>query len=144
MWQQNHLERQARFGALRQGKTNTAACEAVGVERHQGYRWRKAAGGRIPLAPRVVSGRSLSLEERLAIADLQRAGKGVRDIASELGRSPSTISRELTRQQPCAALARRRPPAYAPYAAHRRAELRARRPKPSTGLWRSSCTPRWT
>ncbi len=135
-WQQNQLERQARFWEqIRQGKTNTAACEAVGVERRQGYRWRKAAGGRIPLAPRVVSGRFLSLEERLAIADLQRAGKGVRDIAAELGRSPSTISRELTRsqQQPGpAALPRPRwPPAYAPYAAHKRAELRGRRPKPS-------------
>lgn len=132
MWQQNQLARQARFWEqIRQGKTNTAACEAVGVERHQGYRWRKAAGGRIPLAPRVVSGRFLSQEERLAIADLQQAGNGVRAIATELGRSPSTISRELTRQQPCAALPRRRPPAYAPYAAHKRAQLRARRPKPS-------------
>ncbi len=44
MWQQSQLERQARFWELiRQGRTNTAACEAVGVERRQGYRWRKAA-----------------------------------------------------------------------------------------------------
>ena len=83
MWQRKQLDRQARFWELiRKGKTNTAACEAVGVERRQGYRWRKAAGGRIPLAPRVVSGRFLSLEERLAIADLRRAGKGVRVIAA--------------------------------------------------------------
>jgi IS30 family transposase len=133
-WQQKQLERQARFWEqIRQGKTSTAACEAVGVERRQGYRWRKAAGGRIPLAPRVVSGRFLSLEERLAIADLQRAGKGVRGIAAELGRSPSTISRELTRNHPAAAAVPgpRRPPVYVPYAAHKRAELRGRRPKPS-------------
>ncbi len=133
-WQQKQVERQARFWELiRQGKTNTAACEAVGVERRQGYRWRKATGGRIPLAPRVVSGRFLSLEERLAIADLRRAGTGVRAIATELGRSPSTISRELTRNQSTAAAPRqRRPlPVYAPYAAHKRAELRGRRPKPS-------------
>src|SRR5919112_410779 len=57
-WQQKQMERQARFWELiGQGKTNTAASEAVGVERSQGYRWRKAAGGRIPPAPRVVSGR---------------------------------------------------------------------------------------
>jgi len=102
------------------------------VERRQGYRWRKAAGGRIPLAPRVVSGRFLSLEERLLVADLRVAGKGVRAIAGELGRSPSTISRELRRnQQPAAVPRQRRPPPYAPYAAHKRAELRGRRPKPS-------------
>jgi len=132
-WRQEQLERQARFWELiRQGKTNTAACEAVGVERRQGYRWRKAAGGRIPLAPRVVSGRFLSLEERLLVADLRVAGKGVRAIAGELGRSPSTISRELRRnQQPAAVSRQRRPPPYAPYAAHKRAELRGRRPKPS-------------
>lgn len=132
VWQQKQLERQARFwGLIRQGRTNTAACEAAGVERHQGYRWRKAAGGRIPAAPRVVSGRFLSLEERLAIADLHVAGKGVRDIASELGRSPSTISRELSRNQAVAGPPRQRRARYAPYAAHKRAELRGRRPKPS-------------
>lgn len=31
------------------------------------------------------------------IADLQRAGLGVRSIAEELGRAPSTVSRELRR-----------------------------------------------
>ncbi len=132
VWQQKQLERQARFWELiRQGRTNTAACEAAGVERHQGYRWRKAAGGRIPAARRVVSGRFLSLEERLVIADLHVAGKGVRDIASELGRSPSTISRELSRNQAVTGPPRQRRARYAPYAAHKRAELRGRRPKPS-------------
>ncbi len=130
-WQQRQSERQAQFWALiRQGRTNTAACEAVGVERRQGYRWRKAAGGRIPAVPRAVSGRFLSLAERLAIADLRLAGKGVRDIASELGRSPSTISRELSRNQAAAGPPSRRRARYAPYAAHQRAELRGRRPKP--------------
>ena len=136
-WRQRQVERQARFWEqIRAGKTNTAACDAVGVERHQGYRWRKAAGGRIPAAPRVVSGRFLSLEERLAIADLHLAGQGVRAIARELRRSASTISRELARNQVDATAAPRvsarpRRRAYAPYAAHRRAELRGRRPKAS-------------
>lgn len=45
VWQQKQLERQARFWELiRQSRTNTAASEAVGVERHQGYWWRLAAG----------------------------------------------------------------------------------------------------
>jgi Helix-turn-helix domain len=97
-WQQKQRERQARFWELiRKGWTNTAACEAVGVERRQGYRWRKAAGGRIPEPVRPTSGRYLWLEERLAIADLHMEGKGVREIAAVLNRAPSTISRELER-----------------------------------------------
>src|SRR3954470_22610442 len=138
-WQQEQRERQARVWELiRKGWTNTAACEAVGVERRQGYRWRKAAGGRIPAAQRPVSGRFLSLEERLAIADMHLEGKSGRQIAAALNRAPSTISRELQRngsvsgstvnakksRAPLHASSR-----YAPYAAQKRAELRARRPK---------------
>ena len=131
-WKQAQLEREARFWAqVRLGATFTTACEAAGVDRHQGYRWRKAAGGRIPPVPRIGCGRYLSLLERLQIADLRLAGKGVRAIAAELGRAPSTISRELTRSGPLQrARARARPAAYAPYAAHTAAQLRARRPKP--------------
>jgi transposase, IS30 family len=134
-WQQKQRERQARFWELiRKGWTNTAACEAVGVERHQGYRWRKAAGGRIPGPVRPTSGRYLSLAERLAIADLHLEGKGVREIASALNRAPSTISRELKRNGSSSSSSsrakdRRLRPRYAPYAAQKRAELRARRPK---------------
>ena len=40
----------------------------------------------------------LSLEERLQITVLQGKGISVRKIAKELGRSPSTISRELNRE----------------------------------------------
>jgi len=71
----------------------------------------------------------LSLEERLQIADLRLAGSSMRAIATGLGRAPSTISRELARNvlTPAPAVDR---PRYAPYAAHKRAELRARRPKP--------------
>lgn len=126
-WKQAQLERQARFWAqVRLGATFTAACEAAGVERHQGYRWRKMAGGRIPPVPRIGCGRYLSLPERLQIADLRLAGKGVRAIAVELGRAPSTISRELTRNQPPQqARPRSRTAGYAPYAAHTAAQLRA-------------------
>ena len=142
VWQQMQRERQARFWELiGKGWTNTAACEAVGVERRQGYRWRKAAGGRIPGPPKPTSGRYLSLAERLAIADLHLEGKGVREIAAALNRAPSTISRELqqngstsgsgsaSKVPPTVASAAVRGARYAPYAAHQRAGLRARRPK---------------
>lgn len=47
------------------------------------------------LRPR--SPRYLSELERIQIADLRSAGTSARAIASELGRAPSTISRELRR-----------------------------------------------
>jgi IS30 family transposase len=49
----------------------------------------------ITLAP--LSGRYLSLVEREEIAVFHARGCGVREIARRLGRSPSTISRELRR-----------------------------------------------
>ncbi len=41
--------------------------------------------------------RQLSLEERCSIASLRCEGRSIRQIASALGRSPATISRELKR-----------------------------------------------
>lgn len=41
--------------------------------------------------------RQLSLEERCTIAELHKAGRSLQQIAATLDRSPSTISRELTR-----------------------------------------------
>jgi len=73
------------------------------------------------------SGRYLSLDERLQIADLRLAGVAVRSIAEQIRRSPSTVSRELRRNGPAPdGLGK-----YSPYAAQKRAELRGRRPKAS-------------
>ncbi|WP_448628742.1 IS30 family transposase [Geodermatophilus sp. URMC 64] len=67
--------------------------------------------------------RYLSLLEREQIADLHRAGRSIRQIAAELGRAPSTISREIRRNRdPCGR--------YLPHAAHRAAA--GRRPRPKT------------
>jgi IS30 family transposase len=88
-----------------------------------------ATGGRIPRPAPPLSGRYLSLDERLRIADLRLSGEGVRDIAGQLGRSPGTISRELARN--CPARSRKGPEKYAPYAAQKQAEFRGRRPKRS-------------
>ena len=79
-WRRVRDERQQRFWKLvTAGTTFSQACEAVGVDRRQGYRWRRASGGRPPSAPRVVSARYLSLEERLQIADLDLAGASMRN-----------------------------------------------------------------
>jgi IS30 family transposase len=57
--------REARFWELlTQGHGRTAACDAVGVDRRQGYRWVKAAGGRNPFAHTPRSDRFLGQEER--------------------------------------------------------------------------------
>jgi len=61
-----------------------AACESVGVNRRQGYRWIKAAGGRIPVSAVASSGRYMGQEERLRIADLRLGGAGVRVIAGHV------------------------------------------------------------
>ncbi|MCS6576460.1 MULTISPECIES: IS30 family transposase [Curtobacterium] len=119
-----HRAREARFWELlRQGLGRTAACNAVGVDRRQGYRWVKAAGGRNPFAHMPRSDRYLSQDERLQIADLRLNGAGVRAIAKALGRAPSTISRELSRN--AAANGN-----YRPYSAEKQCRVRARRPKP--------------
>jgi transposase, IS30 family len=112
---------------MAQGSTLSAACEAVGVNRRTGRRWRQATGGRIPRAKPEPSGRYLGLEERLHIADLHLAGTGVRAIARQVGRPASTISRELRRNGPGTGTRGK----YAPHAAQKRAELRGRRPKAS-------------
>jgi len=46
---------------------------------------------------RQISPRFLSQDDRVRIADLRHEGTTVREIAATLGRAPSTISRELTR-----------------------------------------------
>jgi transposase, IS30 family len=64
------------------------------------YRHGQAAGF-VPsldrLAVREISGRFLSQDQRIEIADLREAGLSIRQVADRLGRAPSTISRELRR-----------------------------------------------
>jgi IS30 family transposase len=50
-----------------------------------------------PFDLKPLSGRYLSFREREAIALMKAQGAGVRHMARELGRDPSTISRELRR-----------------------------------------------
>ena len=104
------VEKQERFVRLiAQGVSNSQACRIVGINRRTGTRWRygrtirNTAGQPVHYPP--VSGaepkprhpRYLSLAERTMIADLRRAGVSMRDIAEQLGRAASTVSRELRR-----------------------------------------------
>lgn len=131
MWSKKELiDKQARFWVLMgQGCTLRSACDAVEVSRATGRHWRQATGGSISRKKPAPSGRYLSLDERLQIADLDLAGAGVREIARRLARSASTVSRELHRNGPQPGARSRAK--YAPFAAQKRAELRGRRPKAS-------------
>jgi hypothetical protein len=85
------------WAAVGAGATSIDASALAGVSGGVGARWFREGGGMpsITLAP--LSGRYLTFAERQEIALLRATGCGVREIARRLGRSPSTISRELRR-----------------------------------------------
>jgi IS30 family transposase len=82
---------------VREGLAPEAAGVACGVSIQTAYRWVRQAGGMPPLVLSAPSGRYLSFAEREEIALARAQGIGVRAIGRLLGRSPSTISRELAR-----------------------------------------------
>ncbi|WP_376771379.1 IS30 family transposase [Micromonospora polyrhachis] len=126
-----HAERQAYLDLVAQGVGTAQACRIVGVNRRTGHRWRHGRKSRAgqeaqpPARPGTSSGRFLSVDDRILIADLRREGRSLRSIAAEVGRDPSTISRELRRN------AHPGTGDYRPHAAQARAEQR--RPRPKTG-----------
>jgi IS30 family transposase len=124
-------ERQAYRDLVAQGVGTAQACRIIGINRRTGHRWRNGhtrhAGRQAEHTPAVRpagrAGRFLSIEDRILIADLHRAGAGVRAIARQLGRPPSTISRELARNSHPAS------GDYRPHAAQAHADRRRARPK---------------
>ena len=118
------LDRELRYWELMGGGVGTVeACRIIGVSRSTGHRWRAEMGGVIARSSQTVSGRYLSMHERQRIADLKTQGLSIRSIAARIGRSPSTVSRELSRNTAIWDAS------YEPVVAHLRAHERARRPK---------------
>ncbi len=111
------------WSELQRGEFITDAAAAVGTYRKQGTRWVAANGGVRPRRGRDLKGRCLSFAEREEIALGRAAGQSLRVIAARLGRSPSTISRELARN------ADPRRGGYRASSAHALAYHRASRPK---------------
>ncbi|MGW0023455.1 IS30 family transposase [Rhodococcus sp. NPDC003383] len=103
--------------------TLAAACEAA-VAYSTAQRWIVASGGVRPRRTPPPSGRYLSLEDRETISELLQAGKTQTEIAEALGRSRSTISREIARGT-------NKRGYYIASTAHRAAQERAKRPKPA-------------
>ena len=138
---------------MSQGVSSREACRVVGVNYRTGKRWRNGrnpttrvrTGREVAAAPITapitapvtapvtpVQGeqgerrrsRYLSEQERICIADRWREQVSWREIARELGRDVSTISREIRRNRhPVSGI-------YRPHAAHARALARRPRPKP--------------
>jgi transposase, IS30 family len=94
-------ERRPFWQAIADGCSSEDATQRAGLSPAVGVRWFRECGGMPPshLAPSSppASGRYLSLVEREQIALPRARSEGVREIARELRRSPSTISRELRR-----------------------------------------------
>ncbi|WP_435191377.1 IS30 family transposase [Streptomyces sp. bgisy126] len=134
-------EREEYFRLMEQGYSTKDAAEAVGINVRTGKRWRngrhlpsKRRRAVPPIGTEAVEeppsppSRYLREADRIHIADRLREKASMRQIAEELGRSPSTISREVRRN-------RRAMPNggwyYRPHTAQAQAD--ARRPRPKTG-----------
>ena len=89
--------RQRFWVAIARGLPSEDAGVAAGVSPAVGSRWFREGGGMPTLSRAPLSGRYLSFAEREEIAILRAQEVGVRETARQLGRSPSTISRELRR-----------------------------------------------
>ena len=107
------------------GITSEKAVEAVGVSSAVGSRWFRYRGGMPLFMSNPISERYLSFAEREEIGLLRVQSVGVREIARRLGRNPSTISRELTRNT----ATRSGRVEYRASVAQWKAELVAKRPK---------------
>jgi IS30 family transposase len=107
------------------GLTSEDAALVVGASSAAGSRWFRERGGMPTFMLRPLAGRYLCFEEREEIALLRAEGRGIREIARRIGRSPSTVSRELRRN----AATRGAKLEYRPSVAQWKADLMARRPK---------------
>ena len=126
-------ERVAYFALVNAGVGVREAARTVGINYGTAKTWNATARaadraadrvGRPGRAGREISARFLSEAERIVIADRLREKVSIQSIAAQLGRAPSTVSREKRRnQQPDGV--------YRPYAAH--ALAAARRPRPKVG-----------
>ena len=114
------------WSRVAEGLTSEDAAVGCGVSPVVGARWFRQSGG-MPRISLTVSGRYLSLAEREDIALMRAQDVGVREIARRLGRSASTISRELRRN----AATRGGTLQYRASTAQWKAERQARRPKPA-------------
>jgi transposase, IS30 family len=85
------------WAAMQRGEFITDAAAEAGTYRKKGAWWVAEDGGVRPRRGRDVKGRCLTLAQREEIAVGRARGDSVRAIAAAIGRSASTVSRELRR-----------------------------------------------
>ena len=131
------LRRESRVAfweGVRAGGSVEGSGLVAGVSRTVARVWMQEAGGVIPLRLLTdLSGRYLDPMDRTAIMLARREGKSIRAIARVLGRSPSTVSRELNRNRLSNGERNgvQRFRAYEARSAHLMAEKRTARPQPT-------------
>jgi transposase, IS30 family len=118
-------QRRSFWRAIAWGDSSLEAAAFAGVSGPVGVRWFREGGGMPTVTLHAPSARYLCFAEREEIALLRAEGKGVREIARSMDRSPSTISRELRRN----AATRGGKLEYRASVAQWHAEQRAERPK---------------
>lgn len=122
-WRREHQQRF--WEAIVCGLSSEEAAAVAGLSSAVGTRWFREGGGMRTVSPAPLSGRYLSFGEREEIGILNAQSCGVREIAQRIGRSPSTISRELRRN----AATRGGLLEYRATTAQWHADRRAKRPK---------------
>lgn len=99
VWRREHLR--GFWQAIASGQTSETAAVFVGVSAPVGVRWFRTRGGMPPThftpSAYLPGDRYLTFTERENIALALAKGHTIRAIARQLGRSPSTISREVRR-----------------------------------------------
>jgi IS30 family transposase len=130
---------------VRSGGSVQHAAGLVGIAERTGFRWFRQAGGMPPLSLVPVSSRRLSPADREAIFAGLVAGQSYAAIGRAIGRSTSTITRELDANRFNPSRPRAVPlgqrsgargrvpirPNYSPHEAQQRSEGRMARPKVS-------------
>ncbi|WP_278393054.1 IS30 family transposase [Sphingobium yanoikuyae] len=128
-WLREHHRRF--WQSIARGRTSEEAAADAGISTPLGPRWFRSSGGMPPkhLAPSAPasSERFLTFREREEIAIALATGSAIRAIARNLGRSPSTISREVRRN----AATRGGNLDYRASVAQWHAERAGRRPRPN-------------
>src|SRR5215210_4001244 len=89
-----HLRR-GFWRGVREGLATVAAAKRAGVSADRGFRWFRECGGVSPVELGEPTGRYLSLAEREEIACGLERRESMRAIGRRVGRSASTISREV-------------------------------------------------
>src|ERR1700716_2667324 len=110
------------FELVREGHMGAAAARRVGVSTSCGSLWFLDAGGVMISDPGPISPRFLDQDDRIAIADVLRAGQHKKEIAIAIGKSLQTVYREVARNS-------KPDGTYQPWWAHNQALRRRKRPR---------------